>query len=123
MNPREQRGLALAEAGQIRRTHRVWYVPSQNGKGHHYSVNLGGGGAPRCTCPDYEPRQQKCKHIFAVEYTLKRETAPNDTVTLTETKKVTYKQNWTAYNAAQSEEKARFMELLSTLCRGVSQPL
>src|ERR671917_1760759 len=30
--------------------------------------------------------------------------------------------NWTAYNAAQSEEKRRFVELLADLCSTVSQP-
>src|ERR671916_1338208 len=30
--------------------------------------------------------------------------------------------NWTAYNAAQSEEKTRFAELLADLCRTVEQP-
>ena len=30
--------------------------------------------------------------------------------------------NWTAYNAAQSEEKTRFVELLADLCRTVPQP-
>ncbi len=30
--------------------------------------------------------------------------------------------NWTAYNAAQSEEKTRFVALLSDLCATVSQP-
>jgi hypothetical protein len=121
MEAREQRGLALAEAGQIRRTNKAWYVPSQNGKGHHYSVILD-GEYPRCTCPDYELRRQRCKHIYAVEYTLKRETSPNGTVTVTETKKVTYKQNWRPYNSAKTEEKARYMVLLADLCRGVPQP-
>src|SRR5215213_3262080 len=122
MNPREQRGLELAKAANIRRTDRAWYVPSQNGKGHHYSVNLD-GDSPRCTCPDYELRRQKCKHIFAVEYTLKQEVSPNGTVTVTETKRVTYKQDWSAYNAAQTGEKARFMPLLSDLCRSIQQPI
>ena len=121
MNPREQRGLELAERAKIRRTDRAWYVPSQNGGGNHYSVILD-GDSPRCTCPDYELRRQKCKHIFAVEHTLKQEVSPNGTVTVTETKRVTYRQNWPAYNAAQSEEKARFMALLSDLCRSVRQP-
>ncbi len=121
MNLREQRGLELAKSAKIHRTDRAWYVPASRGR-HHYSVSLD-GDYPRCTCPDYELRQHRCKHIYAVEYTVKQETAPDGTVTVTETKRVTYKQNWAAYNAAQSEEKARFMELLSTLCRGVSQPL
>ena len=29
---------------------------------------------------------------------------------------------WTAYNAAQTEEKARFVSLLADLCRTVPQP-
>lgn len=79
MNPREQRGLELAKAANIRRTDRAWYVPASQDR-HHYSVNL--DSVPRCTCPDYELRGGKCKHICAVEYTLKRETAPDGTVTV-----------------------------------------
>ncbi len=120
MDAREQRGLELARAAKIRHTDRAWYVPSQSGRGHHYSVNL--GSVPRCTCPDYELRGGKCKHIYAVEYTIKQETSPDGTVTVTETKRVTYKQNWTAYNAAKSEEKSRFMLLLADLCQGLPQP-
>ncbi len=30
--------------------------------------------------------------------------------------------NWTHYNAAQSEEKSRFVALLADLCSGVPQP-
>src|SRR5918997_1592628 len=30
--------------------------------------------------------------------------------------------NWTAYNAAQVEEKRRFVELMADLCAGVPQP-
>ncbi|HSX82256.1 MAG TPA: hypothetical protein VLQ80_27310, partial [Candidatus Saccharimonadia bacterium] len=47
------------------------------------------------------------------------------TITTTEiqTVKVTYKQNWPAYNAAQSEEKARFIGLLDSLCHLVDQPV
>ena len=47
-----------------------------------------------------------------MEYVLERETAQDGTVTETETVKVTkvtrktYPQNWTAYNAAQSEENS-----------------
>jgi hypothetical protein len=35
---------------------------------------------------------------------------------------VTYKQNWPAYNAAQMEEKERFIVLLNALCQLVEQP-
>ena len=36
--------------------------------------------------------------------------------------RVTYSQNWPAYNAAQTHEKERVAELLRGLCDGVSQP-
>jgi hypothetical protein len=124
MNPREERGLALADAAKISRNGKGWVVPSQAGRGR-YTVTLN-GDSPRCTCPDHEIRGQKCKHIYAVEYTLEKEVSPNGettvTETVTETVKVTYKQNWPAYNAAQTEEKHRFAILLSELCRGIPEP-
>lgn len=48
----------------------------------------------------------------------------SQTITTTKTQivKVTYKQNWPAYNAAQIEEKARFIVLLDALCKLVEQP-
>jgi hypothetical protein len=36
--------------------------------------------------------------------------------------RVTYTQDWTAYNAAQTHEKERVTELLRALCDGISQP-
>lgn len=119
MNAREQRGLELAGAVDIRRDGDTWIVPSQTG-GKCYAVDLEG---PRCTCPDYELRGAKCKHIYAVEYTQERKTEPDGTTTVTETVKVTYSRSWTNYNAAQSEEKSRFVILLADLCRNVPQPL
>lgn len=120
MEAREHRGLELSRAAKIHRNGKGWIVPSQS-NGRRYSVSLD-GDSPSCTCPDHEFRGQKCKHIFAVEYTLKRETTPDGTTTVTETVKVTYGQNWSAYNAAQTEEKSRFVELLADLCSAVPQP-
>jgi hypothetical protein len=50
---------------------------------------------------------------YAARRISSRSTNPNGETTVTETLKVTYKQDWLAYNAAQSEEKSRFMLLLS----------
>jgi transposase len=61
-----------------------------------------------------------CKHVIAVEYTVKRETPAGDVVT--ETMRVTYSQTWAAYNAAQCEEKDRFMPMLADLCSTLSRP-
>jgi len=66
-----------------------------------------------------------CKHIYAVEYLIiwQTETDKQQNVTTkTETVKVTYKQNWPAYNAAQTEEKERFLVLLDALCTLIDQP-
>ncbi|MEX2315871.1 MAG: transposase [Pirellulales bacterium] len=113
MCEREQRGLAIAAVCKLTLKAGVWLVPSQSGKGK-YKVS-----GDHCTCPDHETRGVKCKHIFAVEYTITRE--HDGTVTETITRK-TYPQNWRAYNAAQTNEKDQFLRLLRDLCEGISEP-
>lgn len=39
-----------------------------------------------------------------------------------QTARVTYKQEWTAYNAAQTHEKDTFLSLLRELCDGIQEP-
>jgi hypothetical protein len=82
------------------------------------------GSVAKCTCPDYEAHQQTCKHGYAVTFTLKREeTAYGTLPTVTnETVRVTYGQNWTAYNAAQTSEKTHAAVSLRGLCGGIQQP-
>jgi transposase len=121
MEPREQKGLEIAATVKLRRKGDVWTVPSQTGKGTMYTVDFN-GDAPKCSCPDHETRGVKCKHMYAVEFSVKRETRPDGTTTITKTVRVTYGQNWPAYNAAQTHEKTRAAELLRGLCDGISQP-
>src|SRR5207302_1777752 len=98
--------------------------------GTRYAVHVTACDPPRCNCPDHETRGVKCKHIWAVEFVRQREMNPDgsatvtERVTVTETveRKTTYKQDWPAYNAAQSVEKDRFQELLADLCQGVPEP-
>ena len=125
MEPRQQRGLEIATQFRVRRTIGGWVVPSQSGSGK-YAVIM--SETPTCTCPDFETRGMKCKHVFAVEHVIERERTPDGITTVTETLRVTesvrrtYSQNWPAYNAAQTEEKDRFLILLRDLCRGISEP-
>lgn len=119
MDAREQKGLVLAATKKIKRNGNVWLVPSQTDDGTRYNVNP---DEQKCTCPDHEVRQVKCKHLFAVEFTIRRETDTNGNVTTTKTIRLTYSQNWPAYNAAQTEEKRRFIPLLADLCKTVPQP-
>src|SRR5258708_6863433 len=101
---RQQRGLVIAATSKItKRDSGTWIVPSQSDKGR-YAVTIFKEGK-YCTCPDFELRQQPCKHVYAVQYVLFRETTTNGdntTVRETATVRVTYAQNWPAYNAAQT---------------------
>ena len=80
-------------------------VPSQSGSGS-YVVNL--DGKPFCTCPDFEKRQASCKHVYAVEFIIQREERSDGTTVETKAVRVTYSQDWPAYNAAQVHEGEHF---------------
>ena len=123
---RQQRGLEIAAVAKIERKGAAWLVPSQSGKGR-YTV-LPDDQAPHCSCPDHADGGHKCKHLFAVEYVLRREKNADGSTTVTETMTVqktvqrVYRQDWRSYNAAQTNEKARFQELLRDLCSGIAEP-
>lgn len=122
MEAREQKGLEIAAKSRLTRDGNTWFVPSQAGKGK-YTVDA---DAKQCTCPDFETRQATCKHLFAVEYVIQREYSDDgktQTYTETLTVKKTYKQEWGAYNAAQTNEKERFQALLADLCKGIEAPV
>jgi putative transposase len=71
-NLRETRGLEIAQAkeNQITRMDASTYkVRSQNGNGE-YAVCLS-EDEWRCECPDHRFRGVKCKHIWAIEFSLK----------------------------------------------------
>jgi transposase-like protein len=67
---REQRGKAIAKLdGQIRRIdEHVYVVRSQSGHGE-YTVCLS-EDEWRCECPDHKFRGEKCKHVFAVLFSV-----------------------------------------------------
>src|SRR5205823_12940570 len=102
----------------------LWLVPSQTTKEQKYKVAVN-GEKPECTCRDHEFTNDKCKHIFAVEYTLQREQTSDGQTVTTETVKITrktYSQNWPAYNMAQTHEKSQLQALLYELCRTIPEP-
>lgn len=120
MTPRQNRGLEIAKTNRLRKTEKGWVVPSQSGNGN-YLVGLDGHDHI-CTCPDCKFRQQKCKHIWAVEYWTTRSVDMNGKSATSSGMRVTYSQNWPAYNKAQCREKPLFMRLLADLCSGIEQP-
>ncbi len=125
ISDREIKALQIAATTKlIRKGKNVWIVPSQAGRGE-YEVRPD-PQAPRCTCPDFEFRNARCKHIVAVEYTLMRETTSDGQTVVTETVKVTrktYPQEWKAYNAAQTHEKSELQALLYELCQNLPEPI
>jgi transposase len=123
MTDRELKALQIAAKSKLTRKGNIWLVPSQAGHGE-YEVNPD-PESPNCSCPDHEFTQSRCKHIYAVEYVIEREQTADGQTVVTETVKVsrkTYSQNWPAYNAAQTQEKAKLQALLYELCRAIPEP-
>lgn len=130
MSIRQQKGLQIAQRANIIRQGRIYLVPSQSGKGKKYKVDA---EKRQCTCPDFDFRREPCKHLYAVEVVIERQKTTttqtdaegNKTTTTTETvtiKRKTYRQEWPAYNKAQTQEKRIFQYLLHQLCQGVGEP-
>src|SRR5579871_1695516 len=127
MNARQERGLVIAATKQIRRISPfAWLVPSQNSdKKYHVFMDHDN---KHCSCPDHLELGVRCKHIFAVEFVIQRELFPDGTETTTQTVVVaekvrkTYPQQWVAYNAAQTNEKDKFLMLLRDLCSRIETP-
>ena len=129
MSIREAKGRQIADKARIVKSGALYLVPSQS-SGKQYKVDP---VAQSCSCPDFEFTGFKCKHQYAVEFTVERErktvtemkadgttqTTVTETVTV---KRKTYPQQWPAYNMAQTKEKAIFLYLLHQLCQGVGSP-
>src|SRR5947209_2606194 len=115
MNSRQNRGLAIAAQAEITRQGNCWIVPSQS-RLCNYTVDP---FLQTCTCPDFKENAGKCKHLYAVEFQLRRESGE---VLPPPQPKPKYGQEWHEYNLAQVNEKARFLELLYELTRGVVEP-
>ncbi|MEX2109081.1 MAG: transposase [Gemmatimonadaceae bacterium] len=129
MEARQQRGLDIAANARIEKQGGAWIDPSQSDSGD-YRVSLESDNI-RCTCPDFEMRAKPCKHIFAAAFVVQRQTVTEitvdgvtETTTVTDTAavRITYPQNWPAYNQAQTQEKALFCTLLRDLAASVPEP-
>ncbi len=116
--------MVIAALCKLKRADENWLVPSQSAETKDYRVNVRNQS---CSCPDHAETGLKCKHLFAVEFMMKRETNADGSITetssMTFTEKVTYRQDWPAYGKAQSREKDRVQELLFDLCQGLAEPV
>jgi len=118
---RQERGELIFKNIKIVKTPFGWRVPSQSHGGHNYLVKFK-KDEPKCDCPDCTMRRKKCKHIYAVEFYIKRQIDEEGKITETRGVKVSYSQDWKAYDKAQTNEKIMFMKLLKDLCSNLEQP-
>ena len=79
-NPRELRGLAILSQPDTvsQESKNVWNVKSQSGNGYYQITKTFVKGRSNkhihewsCTCPDHTTRDVICKHIYAVQFSLK----------------------------------------------------
>lgn len=122
LEARQERGRQIAASSRIlRKSDHVWAVPSQQGGGRFYDVNL---EKLTCTCLDCEEGGWMCKHVHAVQISRAITTTvkTDGSVVVKEKMRITYQQNWAAYNAAQTNEKETVQVLLGGLCDGIGQP-
>jgi transposase len=120
MDGRQMRGMQIAESGRISETPKGWIVPSQSGKGAYLVYKE--GEETKCNCPDCEIRGMKCKHQWAVEFFLKEVIDEEGNKTVQKVVRVTYTQDWKAYNTAQNGEIRLFDVLLKDLVANVEDP-
>src|SRR3990167_2567337 len=118
---RKQKGIQIAKTNRIMKTEKGWQVPSQTGAGN-YTV-ISNGFEATCTCPDYETRHCKCKHVWAVELVVTKEIDTIGNVTITQTMRKTYSQDWKNYNLSQQVEKEQFTKLLSNITSTIRSPV
>ena len=120
MEGRQMRGMQIAQSGRISETPKGWIVPSQSGKGAYLVYEK--DGEKRCNCPDCELRRVKCKHQWAVEFFLKEVIDEEGNKTVQKVVRVTYTQDWKAYNESQTSEIRLLDELLKNLVANVEEP-
>lgn len=121
MDAREIKGIEICKKGGITQTPKGWIVPSQSGSGAYLVYNE--GMITKCNCPDCEINGTKiCKHQFAVQYFEQKVTDADGNTTITKAVRMTYPQNWAAYNKAQTTEITMFDKLLADLTNIIPDP-
>ena len=122
---RQQEGLVIAATCRITKNKLGGYkVPSQSGNGTYDVMPVNNRAV--CECEDFELRDRPCKHIHAVKFFIQREGQTEKLRADAEVEdakpRVTYSQNWPAYDQAQINEQAMFGQLLRELCDTIVQP-
>lgn len=126
-------------ASVIKGGEQVWFVPAMRGD-KRFTVNLN-SDPPNCTCAYNKAQKRECPHIRAARTAVRHDEhnteghtehtsveteqhdgAPASAQSAAKRVRPTYPQKWSAYHAAQCDEKACFQRLLSDLCRSIVEP-
>ena len=113
MDNRKIKSYQIAKQKQVKETKDGWLVKSQS-NGGFYKVS----DTFICDCPDSELHNATCKHAYAVRYYLNIEKQTKEGVKA-EKIRLTYKQAWSVYNEAQTQEGILFDALLRDLCLSI----
>ena len=113
MDNRKTKGYQIAQQKQVKETKDGWLVKSQS-NGGFYKVS----DTFICDCPDSELHNATCKHAYAVRYYLNIEKHTPEGIKA-EKVRLTYKQAWSVYNEAQTNEAILFDVLLRDLCLSI----
>ncbi|MCI4372583.1 MAG: transposase, partial [Thermoplasmata archaeon] len=79
-------------------------------------------GRWKCLCPDFVSHNLPCKHILAVQLKLRGITAQTASEVESKRPRHSYRQNWTAYNAAQKAQPVWFGLVLADLVADLKDP-
>jgi transposase len=123
MDARTEKARELVNRGRVVCDGSGWLVFSLTSP-ERYQVTL----SPLfCSCPDFELRQEECKHTLAVRLSVahhaeRMRPGPHPQRPPVQYPRKSYKQDWPNYEAAQTNERDEFMPLLHDLCSQIEQP-
>lgn len=110
---KRQKGLEIAQTRKIKAISGGWLIPASSGSGVHYVRKTSTG--LKCSCPDFELRNQPCKHIYAAGF-YPQEPKPDQ---IAPSHRNTYPQDWNSYNSYQTHERELLPPLLHDLCKSI----
>jgi len=120
MDVRKAKGIEIAKRGGIAKGMKGWVVPSQRGSQDYIVLDRGVNST--CTCQDFQNRNQKCKHIWGVQFFIKETLYKEKSNVRGKVVRMTYPQNWRLYNKVQTQELVLFDELLRHLVDNIEEP-
>jgi len=120
ITPRHERALQILEQENAVKQVKdgIYTVKAQGGYGLYRVEDT---GEWKCNCPDYIKHGGQCKHILATRYYLEVQHETPDGIH-SEKVPITYKQAWSAYNSAQTQEIEIFDNMLAELVQTVAEP-